>query len=227
MRYFDDICKRFQLCDINFDCEQLFELFCKICINSFSILNEDLNEIGTGLYICGSILNHSCAPNAAPVFNGIDLEVRAIRQIESHEEVLINYVDLKMNREDRQIRLSEQYYFDCECLKCVSDSDSDIDYELLKQLNQEFDELVSNQDNWQKCYEVGMQSIPLYHQVYGHFHPDLTVQLLRVLKVNALIAQSLDDQNILSLIRKTRNSIKITHGNTHRVNDIFNEALGL
>lgn len=227
MNFFGDICKRFRSCDLEFDGEQLFELFCKICINSFSILNEDLNEIGTGLYLCGSILNHSCAPNAAPVFNGIDLEVRAIRQIESHEEILINYVDLKLNKEQRQSRLSEQYYFDCNCSKCANDSDSHIDYELLKQLNEEFDQLVSEQFNWQKCYEIGKKTIPLYHEIYGPFHPDLTVQLLRVLKVNALVAPSLDDPNIVAVIKKTRNSIKITHGLGHRLNDVFNEAIGL
>ncbi len=58
INYFETICKRFSLCQIDFDYEKLFQLFCRMCINSFSILNEDLNETGTALYIEVSVLKY-------------------------------------------------------------------------------------------------------------------------------------------------------------------------
>lgn len=227
MECFDEICNRFKSIDLDFDYEKLFLLFCKICINSFSILNEDLNQIGSGLYICGSVLNHSCEPNSAPIFRGIQLEVRAIKTIEANEEILINYIDLKMCGTDRRTRLREQYYFDCNCVKCSTNSDINIDYSLVKRLDKEFDELIENKNDWNKCYSIGLQTIPLYKQIYGDFHPDLTVQLMRILKVKYVIIDDFSDRNVIELIEKIRDSIKISHGFEHKLFYIFKQTIGL
>lgn len=226
INYFEMICKRFNSCDIDFDYEQLFVLFCKLCINSFSILNEDLNEVGTALYISASVFNHSCQPNAGPVFDGIDLQIRALKDIDSNEEIFINYIDLKMNRTDRQLKLYEQYYFSCNCVKCETLSDYDIDYELLKHLDKQLDDMINNEGDWCQSFSIGMQSIPLYNQIYGDFHPDFTVQLMRVLKLKVLISHNLDEKNTIQLIKKTQNCIKITHGFEHSLYKIFREVIG-
>ena len=229
IKCFNDICDRFRSCDLEFDFKQMFELFSKICINSFSILNEDLNEIGSGLYIRGSVLNHSCRPNAAIIFNGIDLELRAIKPIDSNEEVFINYIDPKSSRQERREKLRQQYYFDCHCFKCSLNSDELIDYSLVKSLDKQMDELITNQSDWQKCYSIGMQSISLYNQIYGDFHPDLTVQLMRVLKVKALIVEkeNVGQNEFKDLIIRTQMAIKITHGFGHKIYQLFLDMIGI
>lgn len=115
--------QRYNECKIEFVMSTLFEYFCKICINSFSILDVNLNEIGTALYVAESSFDHSCSPNAAPVFNGTYLEIRAIKQINKGDKVNINYVDLKENKTKRHNQLRQQYYFECECDRCNSNFD--------------------------------------------------------------------------------------------------------
>lgn len=120
-RKFAAICDKYENVNITFDKSQLFEMFCKICINSYSMLNTDLNGIGSGVYVAESMFDHSCTPNAAPVFNGIDLEIRCIKPIEEGEPITVNYIDLKESKSTRQKMLKEQYYFDCNCPRCEQD----------------------------------------------------------------------------------------------------------
>jgi SET and MYND domain-containing protein len=187
---FNGICNLFKTCHIDFDWGELFELFCKTCINSFAINCENNTSLGIGLYISGSALNHSCAPNAAYVFNGTEMEVRAIKPISSGEEVFIHYLDIEMDRNERKTKLREKYYFECNCIKCSTHSDSNIDYKLVKTLEKRFGELSEEESDWNKCYEIGMKKISLFHQIYGDFHPIITVQYIRVLKAKTEVILS-------------------------------------
>ena len=55
------------------------EIYGRILINSFNIMNAESLPIGIGLYLEGSVFDHSCEPNATVVFDGKKLIVRAIR----------------------------------------------------------------------------------------------------------------------------------------------------
>ena len=50
-------------------------------INSFMILDIDMNSIGTGIYLASSILDHSCDPNAVATFDGKTINIRAIKDM--------------------------------------------------------------------------------------------------------------------------------------------------
>lgn len=39
--------------------------------NAMSIVNEEGTNVGTGLYLIGSLLNHSCSPNCIVAFEGV------------------------------------------------------------------------------------------------------------------------------------------------------------
>ncbi|KAJ8914972.1 hypothetical protein NQ315_002496 [Exocentrus adspersus] len=53
-------------------------MYGRVCINSFSICNQELQSIGTGVYLASSIVNHSCKPNAVVTFEGTVLFMRAL-----------------------------------------------------------------------------------------------------------------------------------------------------
>ncbi len=89
-------------------------------INSFNIMNNDYNAVGIGLYLAASVLDHSCWPNATVVFKGKTLIVNAIENVKSFSDVRISYTNLLESTEARRKNLMEQYYFHCECEKCVS-----------------------------------------------------------------------------------------------------------
>lgn len=52
-----------------------------MCVNGFTVTDADQAAVGTAVYLAASALDHSCLPNAAPVFDGATVNVRAIRDI--------------------------------------------------------------------------------------------------------------------------------------------------
>ncbi|CAF0828134.1 unnamed protein product [Brachionus calyciflorus] len=99
-----------------------------------------LNSEGSGLYEYQSMINHSCKPNAEISFrnNNFELSIVALEDIQMGQEVLISYLDeceLNSSRHTRQKMLRENYLFNCQCERCVSEKDqpdvtSDEDEEL-------------------------------------------------------------------------------------------------
>ncbi|XP_075544317.1 histone-lysine N-methyltransferase SMYD3-like [Dermacentor variabilis] len=100
------------------------EIFGKMVINRFCITDSDLKPVGQGLYIGASIFDHSCDPDAAYVFEGTRLTVRATRSlsVNSVREIYICYVDKLLLKEDRIAALQRQYYFTCNCIFCKEDA---------------------------------------------------------------------------------------------------------
>ncbi|CAG9810288.1 unnamed protein product [Chironomus riparius] len=95
-------------------------IYGRLCINSFNILDDDLNSIGTGIYLAASILDHSCNPNAVATFEGPQLSIRLIEDIPElkWDQIRISYVELLDLPETRKEELRRSYYFDCDCDRC-------------------------------------------------------------------------------------------------------------
>lgn len=52
-----------------------------MCVNSFSICDQELHSIGTGIYLAASVVDHSCKPNAVVTFEGTTLIMRALETL--------------------------------------------------------------------------------------------------------------------------------------------------
>ena len=63
-------------------------------------------------YPLGSLLNHSCQPNASPAFDGRVLEFRVQRPIAKGEEITVPYMYLGTTRAERRICMLDRYFFD-------------------------------------------------------------------------------------------------------------------
>ncbi|EZA53989.1 SET and MYND domain-containing protein [Ooceraea biroi] len=76
--------------------------------------------IGGGVYPTVAMLNHSCNPGVVRYFIGTTMIVRAIRTINTSEEISENYgpIFTTMPENDRKRRLRVQYWFDCNCEAC-------------------------------------------------------------------------------------------------------------
>jgi SET and MYND domain-containing protein len=72
---------------ISFKMEDAFEIACKLVSNTFSLLNWEMNTIGSGVYLMPSLFNHSCNPNVIAIFDGFNLKLRTIRPVESGHQV--------------------------------------------------------------------------------------------------------------------------------------------
>ncbi|KPJ21319.1 SET and MYND domain-containing protein 3 [Papilio machaon] len=60
---------------------ELMGMYGRMVINSFTILDIDMNSIGTGIYLASSIVDHSCDPNAVATFDGNIINIRAIQDM--------------------------------------------------------------------------------------------------------------------------------------------------
>lgn len=87
-------------------------------------------QLGAGIFTLQSCFNHSCDPNAYVSYTGThEIAVVAKRDISPGEEVTITYIpDLFLVVEDASARRKRlaQYYFVCECARCVAECNSNI-----------------------------------------------------------------------------------------------------
>lgn len=112
------------------DNAELLQIFGKICINSFNILDDDMNSIGTGIYLGASVMDHSCRPNAVATFDGTTIYVRLLEDYPNNgsseldiSKVFISYIDLMDPTDVRRGRLGSQYYFQCNCQRCEDEQE--------------------------------------------------------------------------------------------------------
>ena len=103
------------------DRQKLFESWAKAVTSGFPIKNDHLKNIGVGIFALRLIFEHSCDPNTFLIFNGINREYRAIKNIASGEKITMCYVDLFKPRKDRQEEFTNIYGFTCSCRKCTDD----------------------------------------------------------------------------------------------------------
>ncbi|XP_035420640.2 histone-lysine N-methyltransferase SMYD3 isoform X4 [Cygnus atratus] len=90
----------------------------KVTCNCFTISNGEMQDVGVGLYPSMSLLNHSCDPNCVIVFEGYQLLLRSVREIQIGEELTISYIESLMPTSERQKQLMRQYCFECDCHLC-------------------------------------------------------------------------------------------------------------
>lgn len=153
-------------------------IYGRLCINSFNILDDDLNSVGTGIYLAASILDHSCKPNAVAIFDGPQLSIRLIEDIPelNWDKIRISYVDQMDLAEVRKSELKKRYYFDCDCEKCTDETitckmtamacpnekDCDGFGKLTKQLKVKGQELIF-QSTFSVCHRREVQRVRVPH----------------------------------------------------------------
>jgi len=101
-------------------------IFGRICINSFSILDEEHQPIGVGVYLPASKIDHACDGNVTPFFDGVRLHLRSRENIEklSFDNLSLCYVEPLSPTWERKENLLSQYFFTCRCNWCSSSSAS-------------------------------------------------------------------------------------------------------
>ena len=120
----------------------------RIRANSFSLLGEQGQPVGVGLFLAASrcvlalvvvsrlrlccfwssltrvvcgvhSLNHSCTPNLCVTNDGPQLSFTTIGAIKPGDELTIAYADGALPTTDRQAKLNKVYGFNCACIRCT------------------------------------------------------------------------------------------------------------
>uniref|UniRef100_A0A8D0DDL8 [histone H3]-lysine(4) N-trimethyltransferase n=1 Tax=Sander lucioperca TaxID=283035 RepID=A0A8D0DDL8_SANLU len=115
------------------DHKDLLTLFSQVACNGFTIEDDELSHMGTAVYPDVALINHSCLPSVIVTYKGTSAEVRAVKNMNPGDEVLISYIDLLYPTDDRNNRLREFYYFTCQCQECKTKSSDKAKLKVRKQ----------------------------------------------------------------------------------------------
>lgn len=87
---------------------------------TWSNLRPAKEEVGDGLFLTFSRINHSCEPNAVwdTGRNGGVMEVRAKSTIEPGEEITISYIGQIDKPVEERRKVLRRWGFECQCKKC-------------------------------------------------------------------------------------------------------------
>ncbi len=88
---------------------KLLDLFAAIKNNQFAICDEESGDydVGSAVYIDHALVNHSCRPNAYPVFNKTNMIFKALRKIAPGEEITHAYTDTISPIQERREYLND------------------------------------------------------------------------------------------------------------------------
>ena len=83
--------------------------------------NYAMRHIGICLSLYFSLLNHQCeTPNVRVEYVNNTAQLRAIKDIESGDELTTSYISMPATYESRQLQLKNKFDFICSCQQCVS-----------------------------------------------------------------------------------------------------------
>ncbi|KAF2968281.1 hypothetical protein GQX73_g5354 [Xylaria multiplex] len=103
---------------------EAIEILCKLQVNSFNRLDEDVRQTGLFMNPSLAMINHSCTPNSFVQFIGRQAMLHAYQEIKKDEEVEISYIDCNLHLSERQEALKTRYHFTCDCPRCKDDMDA-------------------------------------------------------------------------------------------------------
>ena len=98
------------------------ELLARFAVNNHTLCDEELQEVGVGLYPLAALANHDCAPSAVQTFDGGTVVFRALRPLAAGEPVTIAYIELAQPVAARRAELRAQYLFECSCGRCAAEA---------------------------------------------------------------------------------------------------------
>ncbi|ODN02559.1 Protein msta, isoform B [Orchesella cincta] len=139
-----------QTCDLDqFDFDTVENITRIIDVNGFG--SEDrqralLYRYGTYVFERGSLLAHSCIPNAYRVINpNSQLEVYAAVPIKAGEVIKTVYTETFLGTVERRKFLHDFFYLSCSCSRCSSATECDTFFQAIK---------CQNDENCQKSTEA-------------------------------------------------------------------------
>lgn len=115
--------------DGNFDRERLERFVVyqdKLLVNGMTVYSraDPRNSLAMGLLHHCCRFNHSCEPNAFPVFNPFrGNRLVSAKAIFPGQEITCSYVSTLARVADRKRKLKDEYNFDCCCPKCGRDEE--------------------------------------------------------------------------------------------------------
>lgn len=120
---FAAICYSFDTFKIKYNRAIMFEYYCKLQVHATYFVNRFNNGNHFFLYLSLAAFKHSCVPNAFFSISETRMILRAIKEINVGDEIVVSLIELNQDLEGRQKQLKEKYLPECACERCTSDFD--------------------------------------------------------------------------------------------------------
>ncbi|XP_054165108.1 N-lysine methyltransferase SMYD2-B-like [Oppia nitens] len=149
--YIQGIHNTIRSCDVELPINDLIDLYGKYVINSFEKRFDDQSDqfCGSSIYIGASVLNHSCDYNVVFESIGNKRFVISKRFITAGEELTTFYTNTSLPTVTRRMKLKKNFYFDCQCRRCIDDTEGDDD--INSELRQVCDHCLAKSDGLKRC----------------------------------------------------------------------------
>lgn len=72
--------------------DELTDTLCRAQLNGCSITDDQLMEIGSGVYVNTSLFNHSCEPSVELHCRGKVMQARCVRPVAAGDEVCLSWL---------------------------------------------------------------------------------------------------------------------------------------
>uniref|UniRef100_A0A671RYC4 SET and MYND domain containing 3 n=1 Tax=Sinocyclocheilus anshuiensis TaxID=1608454 RepID=A0A671RYC4_9TELE len=184
-------------------------LLARVTCNCFSISDGELQDVGVGLYLSMSLLNHDCQPNCVMIFEGKRLTLRAVRLIRPCEELTISYTDILATSKER--RWEDLLKESQALLHRYTDVVPDRNIYVLRLLDLAMDASISL-DDYKTALEYGNRALEPYKLYYSDPHPSRAVELLRVGKLQHYMGRLEEAQGSFT---QAYDIMKVPHGTDH------------
>jgi hypothetical protein len=200
--------------------ELLLQLYSIHKTNGFSILNEEESgSIGHGIYVQTSVFNHACKPNVFFSTSGTEMRIRAIGPIEPGESICISYIASHLGRDERRKELMHRYHFECNCERCASNLDADIDFANLQAMIENLKTAAASFSTPLKMFKPMMADhekiIKIFRRIYNEYDDRVTNQYTRMFQVIELIVQKVKKSDVEPFLKEMIDHVLVTYGVSH------------
>jgi SET and MYND domain-containing protein len=193
----------------------------RLSLNCHTICDDELREMGTGLYPLAALANHACLPTAVQSFGpNAELTLRALQPLAPGDQVTIAYIDLSPARTQRRAALREAYLFDCQCAACVHPQGGSAEAEAAREvdrsrmaraLNQarETESQALDAGDWASALVQAEHCCELAGALLPPTSPALGLHLLRAAKLHAHCGSV---ERAAGFARRALAIVTVTHG---------------
>jgi len=94
--------------------------------------NENENENEIKQHLLSSLFSLSSVPSSGGDYQTI--RFRALKDLSLGENITISYITLRNNTEERKKILSEAYFFECKCIRCLEEGTQHISEKFFKRI---------------------------------------------------------------------------------------------
>ena len=192
---------------------QLWNLYCKLLINSCEITDQQGGVVGTGLYLALTALDHSCRATVSVVFTAAGAELRALAALPALAwgAARLDYLSCVLPGPARRARLQDQYYFTCTCHTCTCPATWEVEDSEMASKAEPLLAACLERGEFKQFYRLGQQLLQVYRRHFPGHSPAVGLHLAKLAKTALHLGHT---EPGLEFLQQSLAAVRVSHGQT-------------